>query len=193
MGTFWNVVRHKYLGAAATAFLIIMLPVLIIANQRPQTITGIAEGATLLTFSPISSEKSPIIKNSQEIFYLDIMLDPGKNPISVVKLDITYDPNKIRLTSKNPIMINDSVLPVVLAGPIISNGRLQVTLSIGSDKTKVLSTQTKVATINFITLTSTESTQVSFGSETQALTLSSTNEDTDNALSTTAPAYISIR
>lgn len=188
----WNIVKHKYFGAAATVFLIIMLPVILFVSQKPQTITGMAEGATTLTFSPITSESFPMGKKVGEEFSLDVMVNPGKNVISVVKLDIKYDPHKMKFSANNPITVNSLAFAQILKGPFYSRGNFQIVLSIGPDQTKALTTETKVLTLNFTALSSASITQVYFGKDTEALTVSSSGEGGENVLSTTVPSYIKI-
>lgn len=192
MSSLWNVLRHKYFGAAATVFLVIMLPVILIASQRPQTITGSAEGATSLTFSPITSENSPLVQKVNDQFSLDVLVNPGKNQISVVELNIKYDPYKIEFSENNPISVNNSAFAEVVEGPFFSRGNLYVALSIGSDQTKAITTQTNAVTLNFKTVSRAESTQVYFGKDTRTLNVSSNEEGGENVLSTTIPTYIKI-
>lgn len=192
MSEVWNVLRHKYFGAAATVFLIIMLPVILFASQRPQSTTGIAEGATILTFSPITSESFPMVKKINDEFSLDVLINPGKNVISVVKLDVKYDPYKMKFSADNPITINSLAFAQILEGPFYSRGNFQIVLSIGPNQTKALTTQTKVLTLNFTALSGASITQVYFGKNTEALTVSSSGDGGKNVLSTTVPTYIKI-
>jgi hypothetical protein len=80
----------------------------------------------------------------------------------------------------------------ILEGPFYSRGNFRVTLSVGPNQTNALTTQTKVLTLNFNAVAQASLSQVYFGKETEALTVSESGKDGENVLSTTAPAYIKI-
>jgi len=195
MASIWNVIRHRYLGVSATVAMLLLLPIIVIATQRPQNLSGIAEGATTIIFSPTSIEDVPLEKKLNEEFFLNVLIDPGSNVLSKVKLDINYDPRFLKLSNQKPILINESIFTEVVEGPYYSEGRIQITLSVGDELTNALKNKTRAVTLNFIptTNTSTISTVVSFGPETSASTVEVNDLEKENVVSTTAPAYINIR
>lgn len=76
----------------------------------------------------------------------------------------------------------------------MSSGTIAQSVSIGSDPTKALSKKTKIGTIHFTAVGSTNgsTTTVTFGTVSQALSASSTDQANQNVLSTTTPAVIAI-
>jgi len=192
MSAFWNILRHKYLGISATVAMLLLLPIVVISTQRPQRLSGIAEGATTIIFSPTSIESSPLEEKIGQEFFLNVLIDPGKNIISIVRLDINYDPKIFKLSMANPIEINKTIFTNVIDGPSYSAGNVQMTLSVGNDLSKSLSSRTKAITLNFVPISKTldSSTIVSFGDNTSASGVKANNLDEENVVSSTAPAYI---
>ena len=194
MAAVWNLIRHRYLGVSATVGMLLLLPIIVIATQRPQNISGIAEGATTIIFSPASIEESPLNIDRNKSFYLNVLLDPGENVISQISLDINYDPTILKLSPKDAVEVNKTIFPDVVKEPTYTNGRIEMTLSVGSDLTNAISNRTRAVTVKFTPLntTSTKTTSITFGENTAATTVQLNNLEEGNVLSTTAPAYIKI-
>jgi len=89
---------------------------------------------------------------------------------------------------------NATVFPSVLEGPVYTPGKISVTLSVGPDPTKSIQTKAKAATVTFkaIANTSGAPTLVSYGASTQALSIGSNDQASENVLSSSTPATIVI-
>lgn len=172
--------------------LLATIPLTIYLIQKQQETRAGAVASTTLSFSPTSSQASPIQKAVGDTFDLDIMMDPGSNQVSFIELALTYNKDKLMVTG-NELVPNANVLSTI-AGPVSTPGNISITLSIGADPTKVIQTITKIATISFKALATTETTatQVQFGGTTQVLSRAPTDQYNENVLSTTSPAYIAI-
>jgi hypothetical protein len=122
------------------------------------------------------------------------MIDPGKNLASFVKLEITYDPTKLSIDQQTGFVPNASTFPVTVEGPAFSSGKILVSLSIGANTTAAISTVSKVATITFRALetTSSSTTSVGLGAQTQVLSAGSNDQASEDILSTTNPAAITV-
>lgn len=190
----WNMIRHRYLGVSATVAMLVLLPLIVISTQRPQTITGIAEGATTVVFSPASLEDLPLEKSVGEEFFLNVLVDPGENIISVMELDISYDPSILKLSPGNPVTVNEAAFTDI-QGPFYSKGKVQVILSVGDDLSKSVSSRTRAVTLNFVPITGTAETNtiISFGEGTKASKVEVNNLEEENVISTTTPSYIKVR
>ncbi len=191
MRGFINIIKHKYFAFSAVV-MIIMLPLFLVINNQQRDTRSRAEKSTTLSFIPVSAPNSPMQKAVGETFSLDVMLNPGKNLVSLIKLDIQYDPTLISISPSNPLVINEAVFPQIIEGPVYSYGRVQVVLSVGADLSKAISTQSKAATVNFIANTTSKQTLVSFGSGNSVYSVASNDLSGENVLSTTSPAYITI-
>ena len=191
MKGFVNILKHKYFAFSAVVMMV-MLPLILVVNNQQKETRSQAEASTTLTFNPVTLPNTPLQKKVGDNFYLDIMLNPGKNLVSLIKLDITYDPAKISLSSTNPLVVNSEIFPQILEGPVYSTGRIQVVLSVGSDLSKAISTQSRAATVNFVANSPASQTLVSFGTGTSVSSVASTDLSGENVLSTTSPAYITI-
>lgn len=186
-----NIIKHKYFAVSAT-IMVLMLPLFIFVNQQQQDGRSKAEASSTLSFNPTAPQSSPLVKKSGETFSLDVIVNPGKNLISLLKLDIEYDPNVINLSSNNPIIVNPNSFPEILQGPVYSNGRVQIILSVGSDLSKAISTQTKAATINFVASGSSNETSIKFGGNNAIYSVAKTDGKNENVLSSTEPVYLKI-
>ena len=186
--------KKLLLGLAFFSLLIISVPMTISLFNKPQETRSRASGSTTLSFQPTSSTGSPIQKNVGDNIALDLMVNPGSNLVTFLRLQITFDPTKLQLVA-NPFVVNAVAFPVVVEGPITTApGTLLESLSVGSDYTKAIQTPSKVGTITFKAIGNTGSspTVVTFGNLSQALSAGPNDQASENVLSTTTPATISI-
>lgn len=175
--------------------LLIGIPLTIYFLQKQQETRSRAQKSTNLTFAPESSQVSPIQKNIGDSVPLDIMVNPGTNLVSFVKLSIQYDPDKLATDSANAFAPNTTVFPTVLEGPVYSSGKIEVTLSVGPDPTKAVQVLSKAGTVTFKAIANTaegQPTVVTYSSTTQVLSIGSTDQASENVLSSTTPATIAI-
>src|ERR1700722_1265820 len=147
----------------------IPLTVFYLQQQTPPTSTH-AQQSTDLAFSPTSSSSAPIQSTVGAAIPLNITVDPGKNLVSFVKLEIQYDPSILATASANAFSANTTAFPSVLEGPIYSPGKIDVTLSVGPDPTKAIQQEVTAATVTFTALKNTPAgtpTIVTYTSNTQ--------------------------
>ena len=191
---------HKFGGRKIFLFgfiavLLIGIPVTIYLVQRQQETRTRAEKSTTVSFTPDSSATAPIQKSVGDSIPLDIMVDPGQNLVSFVKLEIQYDPEKLATASADAFVQNSTVFPSVLEGPIYTPGKIAVTLSVGPDPTKSIQAKAKAATVTFKAINNTPPgtpTLVSYGAVTQVLSIGSNDQASENVLSSATPATIEI-
>jgi hypothetical protein len=175
--------------------LLIGIPVTVYFLQKQQETKSRAQKSTNLTFAPDSTQTAPIQKNIGDSIPLDIMVNPGSNLVSFVKLEIQYDPDKLATASANAFTQNLVTFPAQLQGPIYSPGKIEVNLGVGSDPTKAVQNLAKAGTITFTALANTadgQPTLVTYGTTTQVLSIGSTDQASENVLSSTSPATIAI-
>lgn len=183
--------KHKYF-AFALAIMIMTLPLLLVIMQQQQEIRGKAQASTTLSFIPSTTSATPVTKKAGEPLSLDLMVNPGVNLVSSIKVEITYDPTKLRPSATNPLSINQTIFPTIVEGPIYSPGKIQVVLSVGPDLSKAVGQINRVATLNFDTIATSSQTLVSFGVNTSISSVAQNDASSENVLSTTSPAYIKI-
>ncbi len=172
--------------------LLIAIPLTLYFIQQQQEIRSRAQAATTLSFTPPTSSV-----NVGDVVSLDLMVNPNSNLVSFVRLEILYDSTKLATASGNQgkaFEPNTLAFPSITEGPIYEDGRILVTLSVGSDPTKAIQTPTKVATFQFIAKEPTTTpTQVTLGpTQTQVLSIGPEDQASENVLSSTSPAAISI-
>ena len=176
--------------------LLIAIPLTIYLLQQQQETRSQAQAATTLTFMPPSTQIAPLQKKIDDIFSIDATVDPSTNIVSFVRLEIQYDPTKLATASAQGVDAftpNTIAFPSILEGPIYEEGKVAVTLSVGSDPTKAIQTTTKIGTITFKALEATETpTQVTYTLNTQVLSIGSSDQASENVLSTKTPAVIQI-
>lgn len=184
----------KLLLFGFVAVLLVGIPLTVFMLQQQQETRSRAEKSTNISFTPDSTQTTPIAKNVGETIPLDITINPGKNLVSFVKLEIQYDPEKLQADDK-AFSANTVVFPSVLEGPVYAPGKISVTLSVGPDPTKAIQTTVKAGTVTFKALANTPAdtpTVVTYGATTQVLSLGSNDQASENVLSSPIPAYIAI-
>ncbi len=190
-----NLNGKKLLLLGFVLILLVAIPLTLFLLQKQQETRSRAQKSTNLSFSPSSSQSSPLQKAVGDTFSLDVMVNPGQNIVSFVKLEVQYDADKIATDSSNAFQPNSAAFPTILEGPIYSPGKIQVTLSVGSDPTKAIQSITKAATFNFKAIGPTAAgtpTLITYGAQTQVLSIGSTDQASEDVLSSATPATVVI-
>ncbi len=165
--------RHKLI-ALTLAIQIIALPLLLILTRQQQEPRGHALTSTSLFFSPQTSTTNPKTLNIGEYFSIDIVLEPGEFLISGAQIEVFYDPTKVALVEKTPILINSSVFPKSQVTESQKPGKIDLDVNI-SDPTKPVSLQTKIATLYFKALGPVERSFIYFGDNMKLIKIDGTN------------------
>lgn len=167
-----------------------------IAQQRQRT-TSQAAKSTTLSFEPAS----PTTKVGDTL-PLSVVLDPGSgstaNQVSFVKLSISFDPEKFTTAGASlvPNPSSSNTLISILEDPIFEAGKASISLSIGADPTRVVTKKTDIAILKLKSLSTTDAnnpSSITFdATETQVLSIASSDQTSENVLSTTTPATVTI-
>ena len=190
-----NVTRKRILLFGFIAAMLVGIPLTLYGLSTQQETRQQAEKATILTFLPESSEDTPISKALNEEFPLEVSVDPGTNLVSFLKLEIQYDETKLATSEADGgFVVNEAAFPVTLEGPVFSTGKIQVTLSVGSDPTNAIQQVTKALTIKFKALADTGETptNITFGNSTEVLSIGSNDQASENVLLNVNPALVLI-
>lgn len=176
--------------------ILIAIPFSVYVAQKRQQIKSKAAASTTLSFNP-----SSLTITANQTLSLDVVLDPGTgataNQVSFVKLVINFDSSKFTTVSDSlaPNPNSPNTLTSVLEGPVYTSATASISLSIGADPTKVVTTKTKIAVLKLQALSATDSTNptsVTFDKNTQTLSIAASDQTSENVLSTTTPALITI-
>lgn len=195
-----NLGKNKLVLLGFFVVLLAVIPLTVYLLQKQQQTRSQAAPTTKLSFTPSSSQASPIAKTVNDQIPLDIMLDPGQNVVSYAKLVIKYDPSKLATSSagtscSDSFCVSANTLSLSGQGPSYSTGTVVVVMST-PEPTKFIQTPTKIGTINFKVIASTGATptQISFDSSLNQTLILSANKATDqqeeNVLSQATPAFI---
>lgn len=189
-----NVTRKRILLFGFVAAILIGIPLTLYGLSTQQETRQQAEKATVLTFLPESSEETPISKALNEEFPLEVSVDPGTNLVSFLKLEIQYDETKLATSEAEGFTVNEAAFPVTLEGPVFTPGKIQVTLSVGSDPTNAIQQVTKALTVKFKALANTGETptNITFGNNTEVLSIGSNDQASENVLLNVNPALVLI-
>ncbi len=191
----------KILVIVVIVVILIAIPLTLYLLQQQQELRSNAQAASTLSFTPESSPSTPIQVGVGDPVDLDLYVDPGTNLVSIVRLEVQYDDTKLTTATSSggeAFEKNAVDFPSVREGPIYSDGKVQVTLSIGSDLTKPIQTKTKIGTLHLKAIAKTDTpTQVLYSTQSQVLSLSgpdtgSSDQASENVLSATTPAIINI-
>lgn len=184
---------------AGLLILLISIPLTLSLTQKKQDVESHASAGTTLSLIPQPGPGSSIQKNVNDSVPIDLMIDPGPNAVTLIRLQIQYDASKLQTVGDNPFVpspaTNTFPALVILDGPVVKDGKISELISIGSDTSKAFKTPTKVGTINFKAIGTTPDntpTVVSFTNLTEAFSSGSNDQASENILSTTHPASITI-
>jgi Mg-chelatase subunit ChlD len=172
---------------------LIILPITLFFAKQKQTGSSNAEKSVLLSYAASVSQNSPALQiPAGSTFSLDVYVDPGDNSVSLVKVAMDYDPSKFQVVGG--FIPNTTAFPQVIEGPIGGNGEITATLSIGSNLSNAIKTKTKLGTIELKALDTdpTSPSTISFGSSSQALSVSSNSSYEENVLANATPITIQI-
>lgn len=187
-----NILKNRYFILGNIVLILITLPLVLLFIKKRTTTRSGAEASTVLSFNPPTT--TPQVGQN---FDLEVMVNPGKNLVSIVDMDIRFDPTKLEFVIINT---NRDAFPQVLKGPIVSGGSIVMSVNIGSEVTKAVQTPTKVATITFKPLSGTTgTTQVSFARDTtdplkptRVLSLAEPDGAGENVLQSATPITLTI-
>lgn len=179
------------------AMVLVAIPFSVYVAQKRQQITSKAAASTVLSFEPASTT----IKVG-DILTLNIMLDPGigtsANQVSFVKLSLSFDREKFTTAGASLVPNPDfsNTLTTILEDPVFESGKASISLSIGADPTRAVTTKTKIAILQLkaASTTAPASPNVTFdpAPNTQVLSIASLDQTSENVLSTTVPAKVTI-
>lgn len=183
--------------------ILIAIPLSVYIAQQSQQTKSKASASTTLSFEPASQTV-----NTGDTLTLNIVLDPGTgataNQVSFVKLSISFDPKKFTTITKTAtdesLMPNptDNTLTTTVDDPKYDNtaGKATISLSIGADPTKVVQQRTTIAILKLKATAETTPTapNIKFDSapDTQVLSIASGDQTSENVLSTTTPATVTV-
>lgn len=182
------------MAALGLVLLVLTIPLTIGILQQQQDTQSKAQQTTVLSFLPDSSLSYPLQFTLGQTNQLQVRLDPGTNLVSFLRLEVLYDATK--LAPVDPALsINTTGFSQVIEGPIYTSGRIAVSLSVGPDLTKAISTPVQVGTLTFKAIGTTSrksNTFVTIGSAAQALSVSVEDGRDENVIANTKPATIKI-
>lgn len=183
----------KQILIASLLILMAAIPVTLLLTQEEQDTRSRASASSSLSYTPNTTSTTPLEKNVGDPIALDIIVNPGNNLPSLIKLEMLYDATKFD-PAQTPFTVNTTAFPSTIEGPIVLEGKVLVSVSIGNDVTKAIQQPTKVGTLNLIAKAGTNGTAslLAFGDQSQILSLAENDEATENVLATTQPSFITI-
>src|SRR3989344_1374309 len=186
-----NILNRKFFILGIVALILVTIPLTIYFIKKQQEVRSQAEASSTLSFIP--SQKTDA--HLEEDFSLVVEVNPGQNVVSVVRMQVKYDPTKLELKTATP----SAPFTQTLEALTISSGNATVAFGIGADVTQAIQqTPTTVATLVFkpLATTGTTPTIISFENtdpnQTQVLSLSAADNPGENVLATTNTAAITI-
>lgn len=161
-------------------------------RQRTVTAPRAAASTTLSFVAPTQT-----VQNGQQLSS-DIMITPGTNSVSVVKLVLTYNSDQLQVASDaSSFVVNSAAFPQTLQEPATTcNGTLctlSATYAIGADPTKAITAPTTLGTFK-ATVIAPDQTPVTVGFDQTAAVYSVGTGDQagENVLASTAPLSFTV-
>ena len=190
--------RNKNLYKSFT--LLILLSILLIftitttfLSQKTTHTHSRAASSTTLNLLPPSSQFVPIQANTGEIVPISIQINPGQSLVSVMVIELDYNPSMLAVNSNNGLQLTPGTGLQFQDGPIYSNGKVQATISVGNNTTAAIDKTMTIATIPFkvIATINGNTPVVTFNTSlTKVVSISANDQADQNVLSTTNPLYI---
>ncbi len=180
---------------ASVLVLVISIPItLSLLQTRQDTRSGAAAGTTL-SLIPSPGPLNTIHKAVGDEVPINVMIDPGTNAVTILRLQAKYDPTKLQA----PLIAKDAFTPTerfdTTLSPIVSNGTVSVIITVGSDPNQAIRSIADAGTFNFTAIGETEvdtTTDVSFTAQTEVYSAGSGDSARENILSSSKPAKITI-
>lgn len=184
-----NILRNKFFLLGNLAFLLLAIPLALYFIKNQTTTRGSAAPTTTLSFIPpsITTTQCDDTQKSR------LVLNPGQNIVSTVQLSLKWDKTKFDID----FTPNQTAFPQTLSGPEQTTDGMTITLNIGADVTKAISTTTDVGTITVKPLGPTPGTAIKLDIDpvaTKVYSLSETDGATENVYNAagSSPLQVSI-
>jgi hypothetical protein len=170
------------------------LPLTIYLFQNKQDPRAGASAGTTLSLIPQPGPSSAIEKNVGNTIPTDLVVNPGSNQVSILRVQVKYDPTKLEINPTEPFTPTQRFTFLQSPPPDTRNGLISFTITVGTDPTKAIQTVTKAGTFNFIAIGATNDipTIISLTDETKAYSLGANDQASENILSTTNRAEVTI-
>ncbi len=158
MGCCMNIFKNKYFLLGNLAFLLLAIPVVLFIVKNQTSTRGSAAPTTTLSFiSPsLTVDQCDQAKTSR------LVLNPGENIVSTVQLALKWDKTKFDIN----FAPNTTAFPQTLKGPEQTSTGMTITLNIGADVTKAISTTTDVGIITLKPIAPTNGTVITLDIDT---------------------------
>lgn len=180
-------IRNKKVAFIVIVFILLVLGLTLIVLRQQQETRSKAAKSTTLSLTPASLQAS--VGNPVNF---DIMLSPGSNLVSFLKLEITYDP-AILTPATTPLVVDQTIFPQTLEGPIVQSGKIIASLSVGPDPSRVINQAVKVGTVSFVAAANTNTPSVvQFGNNTLVLSVAPADAGAENVIANTIPAQVTV-
>jgi Mg-chelatase subunit ChlD len=183
--------KKPLLTLGLLVLLVIGIPAAIFLSQRQADDRSRAAASTKLSFTPSSTSASPLTVPPGGQISVDVMVDPGTNQVSFLQTELVYDATKFEVT-EGGFQVNQQAFPTTIQGPFYSSGKVSFSVSVGADGTKAIQSPAKVGTLTLKALNSQGVSQVTFASNSQALSIDPNSTPRENVVSGTSPAYLQV-
>jgi Mg-chelatase subunit ChlD len=184
--------KNPFITLGVLLLVLVGLPAAIFLSQNQADNRSRAAKTVILSFTPPSTQSSPINVPAGNTVTVDLMIDPGTEAVSFLKTELSYDAAKFQVDNGG-FQVNKDAFPQTIQGPVYSSGKVGFAISVGADGTKAIQTPVKVGTLTLRALSSPGTSQVGFSQGTQALSISSSSTPTENVIANTIPANLSVQ
>jgi hypothetical protein len=163
--------------------------------QQQQKTKSSAVAATTISILPAAQDPIKV----DDTVSLNVRVDPATatttNQVSLVKFTINYDNTRLSVDPTNGFVVSGPPNKLTLTNNIIyGTNSVSISLSANGDAQAIIQAPTTIGTITFKALPTTDSTptQITFGNDTQVLSLGTTDQFNENVLASANPAALII-
>lgn len=177
---------------AVLVLILITIPITLSLLQSRQDPRTRAAGSTTLSLVPQSGSQKAV----GEDVLIDVMVNPGSDEVTILRLFAQFDPTKLEANTNKLFTPTDDIdIEITVKPTIISNNTVAVVLNIENPITDVIQSKTSVGTFNFKAIgeTGETPTKVTLTSKTQVFSTGSNDNSQENVLTEPpTPAEITI-
>lgn len=188
-----NLSRRIKILFSVVLILFISIPITLALLQTRQDPRSGAAAGTTISLIPSPGPSRSIQKALDDAVPIDVIVTPGSNLVTILRLQAKYDPTKLEADADDPFTLADDFQMTL--DPIIKNGTISLIVTVGSDPNRAIQRVTTAGTFNFKAIGETGDTPTVvelLRPQTQAYSAGSNDTARENILSGTTPAEITI-
>src|SRR4051812_36027551 len=110
--------RKSFYILVFAALLLVSISLTIFLTQKKQESRSHASASTKVYLLPSTTASSPINAKVGDTVSYDVMIDPGTNLPSLIRIELNYDQTKLLASGSSAFTVNPTAFPGPVDGPV---------------------------------------------------------------------------